>query len=243
MRMLRRFFQALKDIVYPKICLGCKERIDRNAIDNLICRGCWQDIKRNIPPFCLSCGRTLKQGRFKKSICADCVRHLRYFDRAFSPCIYTGVMQELIHQFKYKGKNYLALPLSKIMIEFIKEYDIPIEYMDFIVPVPLHNVRLREREFNQAEILARYIAEEFKKPLLKDLLVRSHPTRTQTKLATQKRILNVKGCFAIKNRELVSGKKVLLVDDVLTTGATSSEAAFSLKDAGANIVFVMTLAN
>jgi len=171
------------------------------------------------------------------------MRQPHYFDRAFSPCVYTGAIQELIRQFKYNGKDRLGLPLSRLMIEFIREYDIPIEYMDYIVPVPLHGVRRRQREFNQAELLGRYISEEFRKPLSADLLVRHHPTRTQTGLKTEKRISNVKGCFAVKNRDLVNGKKILLVDDVLTTGATSSEAAFTLKDAGANIVFVMTLAS
>ncbi|MCM8796571.1 MAG: ComF family protein [Candidatus Omnitrophica bacterium] len=241
--MLKRFLLAIRDIVYPKICLACKEKTDKRAVDNLICSRCWQEIKRNTPPFCYSCGRTLKGKHMRKNICANCVKQSFYFDRAFSPCVYTDIIQELIHQFKYKGKDYLARPLSRMMIDFIREFHIPIEYMDYVMPMPLHSSRLRWREFNQAEMLGRYIAEEFNKPLLSDLLVRRYPTLAQAELMPQKRISNVKGCFKVKDKTLVNGKKILLVDDVLTTGATSSEAAFTLKDAGANIVFLMTLAS
>jgi ComF family protein len=166
-----------------------------------------------------------------------------HFDRAFSPCLYEGVIKELIHEFKYKGKNHLAKPLSKIITDFIKEYDFPIEYLDLIIPMPLYKTRLREREFNQAEILGRHIASEFNKDLAPDLLIRRRPTKTQAELPVDKRFLNVKESFSVVKGDVIKGKNMLIVDDVLTTGATSSEAARTLKDAGAKIVFVLTLAN
>jgi len=129
------------------------------------------------------------------------------------------------------------------MIDFIREYDLPIGDMDFIIPVPLHKTRLREREFNQAEILSDCIAREFNKKVGGDYLIRNRATRTQTELEDGERLLNVRGSFSVKENGCVTGKNILLVDDVLTTAATSSEAASVLKDAGANIVFVLTLAN
>jgi len=166
-----------------------------------------------------------------------------HFNRAFSPCVYEGAIKNLIHEFKYKGKDHLGRPLSKLMTDFIKEYNLATDCLDFIVPIPLHKTRLREREFNQAEILAKHIAEEFKKDLLSDCLIRHRHTKTQTDLENNQRLLNVKGSFSVNRGRDLKGKNVLLVDDVLTTGATSSEAANVLRSAGADIVFVLTLAN
>ena len=243
MCMLRRFIRGLTDIVYPKVCLACKCKLDASHSEEYICQACRLKIKRNMPPFCHSCGRHLERANLHKHICPSCLRKRLHFDRAYSPCLYEGVAKELIHQFKYKGKDHLGKPLSKIMIEFIQEYELPIEYLDLIIPMPLHQTRLREREFNQAEILSRQIASEFKKELLTGALERHRLTKSQTELPTDKRFANVKDSFSVIKDSGLKNKNVLLVDDVLTTGATSSEAAASLKVAGANIVFVLTLAN
>lgn len=241
--MLARLIKGLADIIYPKICLSCKNRLGASSLDNFICSQCWEKIKKNTPPFCYSCGRHLEKSELTKSICANCLRMRLHFDRAFSPCIYEGTIKDLIHEFKYKGKDYLGLPLSNLMIEFIKEYNVPVDCLDFIIPIPLHKARLREREFNQAQILSQCICKEFKKDILTDTLIRHRPTKTQTELETSQRLLNVKGSFLVSNGWNLKGKNILLVDDVLTTGATSSEAALTLKNAGAGIVFVLTLAN
>ena len=241
--MFRGLFSGLIDIIYPRICLVCKTKLDGTHIDNLVCKKCWSAINKNPPPFCHSCGRHLEKKSFAKNICPKCLRINLHFDRAFSPCTYEGVIKELIHSFKYKGKDYLGGPLSRLMIQFIKEYGLPIKYMDSIVALPLHSQKIREREFNQAEILSTHIAKEFNKGLLKNNLVRHKFTKTQTELETDERFLNVKGSFSLKDPNDIKGKNLLLVDDVLTTGATASEAAGILKGAGANIVFVLTLAN
>ena len=129
------------------------------------------------------------------------------------------------------------------MNKFIKDYRLPIEYLDFIVPMPLHKSRLREREFNQAQVLSEQVAKEFNKKVLPDILVRSRPTRTQTELAFEDRRKNVERSFTVREPGLIKDTNILLIDDVLTTGATSSEAARALKDSGAGIIFVMTLAS
>jgi len=241
--MLRRLIKGLVDIVYPKICLACKNKLDGSSVNNLICAKCWSKIKRNVPPFCHFCGRHLNNPSLAKNICRHCLVTKLHFDRAFSPCVYEGVIKELIHEFKYKSKDYLGSPLSKLMIGFIKEYNLPMDYLDFIIPIPLHKTRMREREFNQAQILSEYIAKEFKKNLLSDVLIRHRHTKTQIDLEINQRLLNVLESFSVTKQSDIKGKNLLLVDDVLTTAATSSEAARTLKDAGANIVFVLTLAN
>jgi len=197
----------------------------------------------NIPPFCVVCGRHLEKKNLNKNICPGCVRKRPHFDRAFSPCVYEGVTKKLIHEFKYKGKNNLAEPLSRIMIDFIREYSLPLNYLDLIIPVPLHKTRLREREFNQAEELGTRIAAEFKKEMACGILLRHRRTKAQVELKNTERALNVAGSFSVDKNAPLKGKNLLLVDDVLTTGATSSEAALALKAAGAQAVFVLTLAN
>lgn len=244
MDMLRRFINSLVDLIYPKACILCKKKTDDKAAgDNSVCFECWMKAKRNLPPFCCCCGRHLEKAHFYRHICPGCVRGKLHFDRAFSPFVYESAMKELIHEFKYKNKRYLGKILGSSLVEFIKEYSLPIDYIDFIVPVPLHKTKLREREFNQAQILGSYIAKEFKKDSLSGNLLRHRHTKTQTDLGTNERFLNMKGSFSVVDPALIKQKNLLLVDDVLTSGATCSEAAFTLKKSGANIVFVLTLAN
>lgn len=243
--MLGRLLNGLVDIIYPKVCLACKNRLkDTSSVDNLICGQCWSKIKKNPPPFCYCCGRHLETPNQLTNICLQCVKKKLHFDRAFSPCIYEGVIKELIHEFKYKGKDYLGATLSRLMVEFIKEYNFPMESVDFIIPVPLHKARLREREFNQAQILSKYIAAAFDKKTLDSVLRRHCNTKAQVDLNEEnERMLNVKGSFTLDKKSAIIGKNILLVDDVLTTGATCSEAALALKNSGSGTVFVLTLAN
>ena len=241
--MLRGFFKGIKDLIYPNCCLACKNKIHPAKGQTLVCAQCWEKIEKNLPPFCASCGRRLDKLSTAKNICSSCLKFKFHFDRAFSPCAYTGTIKKLIHEFKYSSKEYLGEPLGGLMNKFIKDYRLPIEYLDFIVPMPLHKSRLREREFNQAQVLSEQVAKEFNKKVLPDILVRSRPTRTQTELAFEDRRKNVERSFTVREPGLIKDTNILLIDDVLTTGATSSEAARALKDSGAGIIFVMTLAS
>jgi len=243
-RMLKSLLKTIAEIIYPATCNACKTKLkNKPTIDNFVCLECWQKAKRNLPPFCYRCGRHLNANNLTKNICPSCVKREHYFDRAFSPCVYEGIMKKLIYEFKYNNKDYLGLPLSKFMIDFIKEYSLPIELMDFIIPIPLHKSRLREREFNQAQLLSNYIAAEFKRIILPGALKRIRNTKSQTELSDKERLSNIRESFSVDDGHDMKNKNILLVDDVFTTGATTSEAAFTLKEAGANIVFVLTLAN
>lgn len=241
--MWKKILEGTKDIIWPKRCFSCGRHLsDTQAVDTLICKNCWQEIKKNTPPFCRVCGRHLSQGH-GRTICVACLKQKKHFDCAFSPCVYEGVLKELIHQFKYKGLDYLGKTLARLMIDFIKEYRLPIQYTDLLVPIPLSPERQREREFNQARVLAGCIAEEFRKDMADGLLRKTRATKSQAELAPQQRFDNIKGCFEVINPQAVKNKHIMLIDDVLTTAATSSEAALALKQAGAGMVFVMTLAN
>lgn len=149
--------------------------------------------------------------------------------------------QKLIHGFKYQQKSSLGKRLGKALGEKLKEDKIA-EKFDCLVPVPLHSARKRDRGFNQSEILALEMSEATNLPVLKKLLKRTKNTKDQTKLTPEERIENVKGAFALKDPEIVAGTRVILVDDVMTTGATLGECASVLLEAGAERVIGATIA-
>jgi ComF family protein len=241
--ILQNFVKSFVDLLYPKTCQACNKPIPIAAVDGVVCLSCWAGIIMNKPPFCHACGRQLTLKDISKNICSRCVRTPVSFDRAFSACVYDGTIKTLIQGFKYKDKQFLGTPLSKLLIEFIKSFDLPIGIVDCLIPVPLHNAKLREREFNQSQILCEQVGLAFEKPVLANNLFRYRATDTQASLEPHQRFLNVRGSFAVTEKSAIKGKNVLLIDDVLTTGATVSDAARALKDAGANIVFVLTLAS
>jgi ComF family protein len=246
MAVFGKMVRDVIDLVYPKTCLACKTKLEHRAcVDSVVCAGCWAGIKKNQPPFCRTCGRHLEAPEAASGhTCSRCSRRQVHFDRAFSPCLYEGILKGLIHEFKYQGKDYLGKSLSRLLIEFIQEYNVPMQYIDTIIPMPLHPAKLREREFNQAEVLSRHVAAAFDKTMFPRALRRHRYTRPQVEMdQEQERLLNVQGSFSPDKKIDIRGKNILLIDDVLTTGATSSEGARALKQAGAAMVLVLTLAN
>jgi len=232
---IRKIVRSLLNIFYPNFCFICKRYLHIDG--ELICDFCWQAIKRNTPPFCQRCGVHISKNK-----CSNCSKKLFHFDRLWSACIYEGVVSELIYLFKYRGYDFLGKKLSKILIDFIKEFNIPINLVDLIIPIPLHPKKLREREFNQSEILAEELAKEFNLKLSLRNLARTRDTKPQVLLPENKRLQNVKDAFDVKEEVEFQNKDILLIDDVSTTGSTLSEASYILKKAGAKGVFCLTLA-
>jgi ComF family protein len=243
--MFGGLLKGLKDLIYPNCCLVCKNNIPPADQRQFICFSCWDKVEKNLPPFCANCGRHLDPEAIEKNACPGCSKYKTnfYFDRAFSPCAYTGAIKNLIHEFKYSGKDYLGKPLGKLMNSFIRDYQLPIQHLDFILPVPLHRSRKRQREFNQAEILSQEVAREFDKKVLTDAFIRVKPTKTQTELTLRQRHQNVEQSFLVTKPRLIKDANLLLIDDILTTGATANEAAKCLKNAGARKVLLLTLAS
>ncbi|MFH0771385.1 MAG: ComF family protein [Candidatus Omnitrophota bacterium] len=164
-----------------------------------------------------------------------------HFDRAVYSTGYNDIIKKCVCLFKYKGKTRLSRHLGEIMSNFaLKSRDVM--EADLIVPVPLHPVRLRQRQFNQSELLALQISKIINKKVVKDKLKRVRYTAPQTELTGQQRIKNVKEVFAVKNYAGFKDKTVVLVDDVITTGATFSECAKALKKAGARKIVAFALA-
>ncbi|MDD5045208.1 MAG: ComF family protein [Candidatus Omnitrophica bacterium] len=243
--MFKRQLRGLLDIIYPPSCAGCKKPLkNTHGVDAVACPACWAAIKKNRPPFCQRCGRAIDWKVSGGKVCKKCLRKELHFDRAFSACIYDGLTKELIHKFKYQGHDHLSSTLSGLLIGFIREFNLPpLEYFDLLMPIPLSQKKLREREFNQSQLLACDLSKEFGLKLCADNLLRVRDTKTQTELPDERRFLNVKDSFALSDAAAIKDKMIILIDDVLTTGATCSEAARVLKDNGARTVFALTIAS
>jgi ComF family protein len=193
--------------------------------------------------FCTSCNTPFLNAYplDEHGVCAACRAGLRAFDRAASFGMYEGALRGLIHLYKYSGMKPLAGPLAHFL-----ERAIPIdERFDAVVPVPLHWRKRWDRGFNQAELLARHVAKKRGIPVL-NALRRNRPTATQAGLASAGRRRNVAGAFALKSparsNPRLAGRKILLIDDVITTGATANACASALKRGGAKSVSLLTLA-
>ncbi len=208
------------------------------------------------PLQCVNCGRLLAADN-KDRICGDCLSRIIYLnrpidirlslDRIWSVAVYDGVLKELIHQFKYKEKKYLANALGKLLVDFVEEY-LKEERFDYIVPIPLEKARQKKRGYNQAELLARILGEAVDKPILTNLVERRKKTKPQFGLNREERFENLSGAFEIsksgeQNISTIAGKTILLLDDLATTGATLDECARALKEAGVSEVYGLVLAH
>ena len=220
--LLRRLGGALLDVLYPPLCLGCDERLPADAPPLPLCADCLRTLPHAEPGVLLSRLADLPSGPAAFGH-ADA---LWLFDDG-------GPLQRLQHTLKYGDRPTLGVRLGRLIGEAWRERGAPVP--DLLVPIPLHRRRRLERGYNQSERLATGIADVLHVPVRADKLTRPRPTRSQTNLSKTERWRNVEDAFAVPDAEIVAGRRVLLVDDVLTTGATAVAAARLLRSAGAEV--------
>ena len=226
--------------LYPEICQLCGEQ-PATAREGFVCRHCWTQVRFIRPPFCKRCGLPYPGDLTAPFECTNCREMELHFTSARSAVVASGIVRETIHRFKYQRALWFEPFLADLLIREAKPA-LREQHWDFIVPVPLHPVKHREREFNQAEQLASHLSAATKIPLNKKLLRRIIPTATQTLLTREQRATNMRGAFAADEHSSLDGEQIVLVDDVFTTGATTSACAKVLKSAGAGDVCVWTVA-
>lgn len=264
---LRHAVSAVKKAIFPTRCLACgslfhaEARTNENSFpDNsvnvfekliapFLCSTCSFGFLPIMPPVCPWCGIMFKSRQGEDHLCGECMASSKRYRIARSVGIYEKALMNAIHCFKYKGKIQLARPFGMMLFtSFIRCWNT--DSIDVIVPVPLHNRKLKMRGFNPSLLLVRNW-ELFAStlhinlpdiPVVRDVLVKLRWTAPQTGLARKKRIKNVKNSFSINDSSKIEGKRILLVDDVYTTGATANECAKVLLKGGARYVDVLTLA-
>lgn len=177
-----------------------------------------------------------------QSYCEECRHSKHHFDNAWAAVIYNDAMKKLLHLFKYGNKTALTDTFTELVFSFIENYSLDIRRFDLVIPIPLHPTRLRERGYNQSQLLAQRLSGRFDLRQDEKVLKRILHTRNQALLGKKERWTNIRGAFRINDQFQVSKKSILIVDDLLTTGATISAAAEVLKEAGAKEVCALTLA-
>jgi ComF family protein len=217
------------DLLFPQRCVGCGKEGD------FICRACRQSLLPIIPPICPKCGRPQPDG----TLCPGCADWQAEIDGIRSPFIFDGVMRQAIHELKYRNLRALAVPLARLLHDYLANNPVPGE---ILVPVPLHRKRLRERGYNQSSLLARELGKLTNLPVVEDCLVRQQHAPPQARTASvNERQSNVAGAFTCYDGRL-RDKQVLLLDDVATSGATLNACAGAIKSAGAASVWGLVMA-
>jgi len=230
--------QSLNHLFWPAICLNCRGNISET--DNKLCQSCWEQlIACTGSDYCRRCGRDVSPAAILEGVCPDCQGKEIYFDEIARSGIYAQNLKKMILDFK-NGKTEVDLILGFLADSALQGSSF-INEIDFFVPVPLHWSRKIIRGYNQAHVLSRKI--NHRKSLINTDLVRIRRTKAQPAMASPSaRARNVAGAFAVRYGHKLTGKKICLVDDIKTTGATLNECAKTLKEAGAEKVFALVLA-
>ncbi len=235
MTTLARLIRGAVDAVLPPLCLSCGALV---AEPGALCPTCWEKVGFLAAPLCQSCGHPFEFDAGEGAICGHCLREPPPWRRARAVFRYDDQSKPLILRFKHadriEGAPALARWMARAGAELLADAEL-------VAPVPLHRFRLLARRYNQAALLANALGRAAGINVVPDLLVRTRRTPSQGHMTREERRKNVKGAFAVAKPALAEGKRVLMVDDVLTTGATIGECARVLTAAGAASVDVLTL--
>jgi len=244
---LARLGNFILDILFPPICLVCRKRLDRSKTTNIsestntnnfsfLCFSCSQKIQINNTAFCPVCFRRLPENK------KTCHRESPFI-LAAAGFYGDEILDRLIALLKYQKIKQAAVPLGEILSKYLIR-NLKLEIRNFlIVPVPLHWRKEKQRGFNQTRLIADCLSKNTGLPVVKNALERIKNTASQVKLKDkEKREFNVQNCFVAEKSELLSGKNIVLLDDVFTTGATMKEAASVIKKSGAKKIIGLVAA-
>lgn len=241
---IKKLYNSVINQLLPHRCPVCnKINLDREGF----CVECWSNVKIIKKPSCSICNYPFESDTDADMVCPECIRHRPLYKQAKSVFVYDDFVSKIIFDFKYRDKINNAKFFANLLKTNCSEI---ISLVDIIVPVPLHKKRLQQRKYNQALLIARHLAKMTNKELINDLLIRKINNRPQVGLIGKERLKNVKDVFEMntkylseKNLEKIRGKNILLIDDVMTTGATLNNCTKALlKNFVVKDVYVLTVA-
>src|SRR5438270_3577271 len=240
MSALHKFdlLEAAVSLLYPPVCTICGKTV---RAGEYLCKDCEAKTIRIVPPFCEKCSESFEGSISEPFTCANCAHRTMHFDAAVAAYRGRGVVRQIIHEFKYGRQIHLQHLVARWLCAALDDERLRGRKFDIIVPVPLHPTRQRERGFNQASLLADLLTARVSVPC-KPVLKRVRYITTKTELDRAERMENLDNRFRLRRNANVRGLRVLLIDDVLTTGSTLSECARILKRSGAISVYAATAA-
>lgn len=227
---------VLLDMLYPRHCPLCDAVISFGA--NQVCKGCIGKQKRIEPPYCMKCGKTIEDGT--EEYCRDCQGIMKSYQCGFPAFAYTGAIKNALYDFKYKNQRNFGDFFADCILEQYGE-QIRALQLDGLVPVPVHRDKMRERGYNQAEVLANSLGRRLDLPVYSSYILRIVKTNPQKELNDKTRMKNLKNAFKI-GQNAIKLKKVLLVDDIYTSGATIEACTRVLLEAGVEEVYYTSVA-
>ncbi len=240
MRLASEFLRGGYSLLFPASCAECGAAVE-NPEEAPVCARCLPRLPWNRAPLCLRCGVSLRNLGAGIDLCGGCRDSSPIFDQARSVFLYEKPLPDFIADLKYRGRHALIGFLAGHMAAQVRQCWNDFAF-DRVIAIPMHETRRRERGYNQAERLADAVAQKLYGRPADALLVRNQPAAAQASLSRRDRLNNLVGTIELLGPSETAGKTVLLVDDVLTTGATADACAKALKQAGAKSVFVITAA-
>ena len=229
---------SIASLLYPPVCVICRANV---RATEYLCDQCEAKVTRIVAPFCQKCSEPFEGAITDEFTCANCAHRTIHFDAAVAAYRSRGIVRKIIHDFKYGHQIYLRQPVARWLRAALDDARLRGCRFDFIIPVPLHPTRQRERGFNQAAMLAELLSCAGIDSI--ETVAGADPIHDHTdRLDRAERMENLHDAFRLRKNMDVRGLRVLLIDDVLTTGSTLSECARILKRAGAISVYAATAA-